>query len=213
MDLEIKKKENGNKVTLEANGVINTETVSVLNDAVEELDFDDIDLTLDFAQLFYITSVGVFEEMAFRAVINDAIIFQFRNKKYVFVLSAIVSSLAFGVAHIIGADLSGTLQIAQAIGKTVQTGVFGLSILFLYWKTRNIWACGIIHGIYDFLLSLCDCFFDVPGKKISYVVSGEAGKYTIIIYVVITLIELFIFWMIYRKIGKKIDYQKIREEW
>jgi uncharacterized membrane protein YjfL (UPF0719 family) len=44
-------------------------------------------------------------------------------------------------------------------------------------------------------------------------VSGEAGKYTIIIYVVITLIELVIFWMIYRKIGKKIDYQKIREEW
>ncbi len=29
----------------------------------------------------------------------------------------------------------------------------------------------------------------------------------------ITAIELFIFWMIYRRIGKKIDYRKIREEW
>ena len=157
--------------------------------------------------------VGLFEEMAFRAVINDAVIYEFRDKKYVFVLSALMSSLAFGVAHIIGADLSGPLAIVQAVGKIVQTAVFGLAILFLYWKTRNIWACGIIHGIYDFLLSLCDCFFDVPGKKISYVVSGEAGKYTVIIYAVITAIELFIFWMIYRKIGKKIDYRKIREEW
>ena len=157
--------------------------------------------------------VGLFEEMAFRAVINDAIIYEFRDKKYVFVLSAVVSSLAFGIAHIIGADLSGPLEIAQAIGKTVQAGVFGLAILFLYWKTRNIWACGIIHGIYDFILSISNCIFDIPQKRIGYVVSGEAGKYTIIIYVVITVIELLIFWTIYRKIGKKIDYQKIREEW
>ena len=157
--------------------------------------------------------VGLFEEMAFRAVINDAIIYRFWDKKYVFVLSAFLSSLAFGVAHIIGADLSDPLAIVQAIGKIVQTGVFGLAILFLYWKTRNIWACGIIHGIYDFLISLVNCFFDIPTKRISYVVSGEAGKYTVIIYAVITLIELFIFWLIYRKIGKKIDYRKIREEW
>ena len=90
---------------------------------------------------------------------------------------------------------------------------FGLAVLFLYWKTRNIWACGIIHGIYDFLLSIRDCFFNVPIDKMSYVLSGEGGKTAAIVYAVITLIELFLFWIIYRKIGKKIDYQKIREEW
>lgn len=127
--------------------------------------------------------VGLFEEMAFRAVINDAIIYRFRDKKYVFVLSAIASSLAFGAAHIIGADLP------------------------------DIWACGIIHGVYDFLLSISNCFFHSPKQSITYVTTGETGKYAVIVYGVITLIELFIFWMIYRKIGKKIDYQKIREEW
>ena len=157
--------------------------------------------------------VGLFEEMAFRAVINDAIIYRFRDKKYVFVLSAIASSLAFGAAHIIGADLPDIWAILQAIGKTVQAGVFGLAILFLYWRTRNIWACGIIHGVYDFLLSISNCFFHSPKQNITYVTTGEAGKYAVIVYGVITLIELFIFWMIYRKIGKKIDYQKIREEW
>ncbi len=156
--------------------------------------------------------VGLFEEMAFRAVINDAIIYKFRDRKHVFVLSALMSSLAFGVAHIIGADLSDIWAILQAVGKIVQTGVFGLAILFLYWKTRNIWACGIIHGVYDFLLSIGDCFFDVP-KKITYVVAGETGKYVVVVYAVITLIELFIFWIIYCRIGKKIDYRKIREEW
>jgi uncharacterized membrane protein YjfL (UPF0719 family) len=32
-------------------------------------------------------------------------------------------------------------------------------------------------------------------------------------YAIITGIELVIFFFIYRKIGRKIDYQKIREEW
>lgn len=158
--------------------------------------------------------VGLFEEIAFRAVINDAIIYRFRNKKYVFVLSALVSSLVFGMAHVIGADLSDIYAIGQGIGKTIQTGIFGLAILFLYWKTRNIWACGIIHGIYDFLLSMRSCIYDIPEDAMAkYVQAGEAGKTVIIVYAMITVIELFIFLAIYLKIGKKIDYQKIREEW
>ena len=47
----------------------------------------------------------------------------------------------------------------------------------------------------------------------NYVATGEAGRMQMIVYGVITLIELFIFWMIYRKIGKEIDYDKIRKEW
>ena len=38
--------------------------------------------------------VGLFEELAFRAVINDAIIYAYRDKKWVFILSGLVSSLA-----------------------------------------------------------------------------------------------------------------------
>ena len=63
--------ENGNKVTLEVSGVINTETVSVLNDAVDALDFDDIDLTLDFARLSYITSVGLRTLLRVRKKISE----------------------------------------------------------------------------------------------------------------------------------------------
>ena len=157
--------------------------------------------------------VGLFEEITFRAVINDAIIYRFRDKKYVFVLSAVVSSLAFGVVHIVGAELTDSMAVLQAVGKTVQTGVFGLAILFIYWKTRNIWACGIIHGIYDFLLAINKCFFDLPGDAIAYVRPGKVGGLVAAVYGVFIVIELLIFWRIYRKIGKEIDYQKIREEW
>ena len=158
--------------------------------------------------------VGLFEEMAFRAVINDAIVYRFRNKKYVFVLSAVCCTLFFGAAHVVGADLSTPLAWGQAAGKTISCGVFGLALLLLYWKTRNIWACGVVHGVYDFLLSMRMGLFNLEEPlSVEYVVEGEAGKASIIIYAVTTAIELFILWIVWRKIGKKIDYQKMRETW
>ncbi len=157
-------------------------------------------------------SVGLFEEMSFRALINDAIIYHFRDKKYVFVLSALVSSLVFGAAHVVGFEFTNWLAIAQGIGKTLQAGVFGLSLLFLYWKTRNIWACGVVHGLYDFILSLSSFVYNSPSTA-SYVMTDERAMTAICVYAVFTLLNLFIFFLIYKKIGKKIDYQKIREEW
>ncbi|MBQ6576083.1 MAG: CPBP family intramembrane metalloprotease, partial [Lachnospiraceae bacterium] len=158
--------------------------------------------------------VGLFEEIAFRAVINDAVIYRFRDKKYVFVLSAVCCSLLFGAAHVIGADLSSPLAWGQALGKTLSAGVFGLTLLMLYWKTRNIWACGVVHGVYDFLVSLSSGIFVSPeATKINYVVPDEAAVPIIILYTVNTLIDLLILWIVWKKIGKKIDYQAIRENW
>ena len=158
--------------------------------------------------------VGLFEEMAFRAVINDAIVYRFREKKYVFVLSAVCCSLVFGAAHVIGANLSSPLAWGQAIGKTVSTGVFGLALLFLYWKTRNIWACGVVHGVYDFLLSFNKGIFNMSdADPVSYVRGDEVGMAVIIVYAVTTLIDLIIVWVVWRKVGRKINYQEMRETW
>lgn len=71
MELEIKKTRNGNKITLELNGVINTETVGPLNEIADELDLDDIDLTLDFSKLSYITSVGLRTLLRIRKKISE----------------------------------------------------------------------------------------------------------------------------------------------
>ena len=175
--------------------------------------WDNIPLQLLIVFLMFIF-VGLFEEMAFRAVINDAIVYRFREKRYVFVLSAVCCSLVFGAAHVIGADLSSPLAWGQAIGKTISCGVFGLALLFLYWKTRNIWACGVVHGVYDFLLSFSRGIFNMSDAGTpSYVVNGEAGKAVIIVYAFTTLIELIILWIVWRKVGRKINYQEMRENW
>lgn len=157
--------------------------------------------------------VGLFEEMAFRALINDAIIYKFRNYKYVFILSAVCCSLSFGIAHIVGADISTSYALVQALGKIVSSGVFGLALLVLYWKTRNIWACGLVHGIYDFLLSIYMGVFNVDNTHTSYVMSEEFTIPLLIVYSISTLISLLILYFIWRKIGKKIDWDEMRENW
>lgn len=130
-----------------------------------------------------------------------------------FVLSAVVSSIAFGAAHVLGFDTGSGLAWAQAIGKTVSAGIFGLSLLLLYWKTRNIWACGVVHGIDDFLLSYGSGIYKTTEMAHSYVAPDEIAMPVIILYAVHSVIMLFILWRIWKKIGKQIDYNAIRENW
>ena len=159
-------------------------------------------------------AVGLFEELAFRAVINDAIIYKFREWKYVFVLSAVVSSIAFGAAHVVGFEATSYLAWLQAIGKTLSAGVFGLALLILYWKTRNIWACGVVHGLYDFLASVSMGVFESPAMNHNtYVAPDESAIQAIILYSVLTVIEGVITFIIWKKIGKQIDFDDIRRNW
>ncbi len=159
-------------------------------------------------------SVGLFEELAFRAVINDAIIYKFRDRKYVFVLSAVASSLVFGAVHVLGFDPSSPVAWGQAVGKTLETGVFGLALLILYWKTRNIWACGVAHGLFDFFAGFTEGVF-VPAEKTasSYINTGEDGVTILITYFAVAAINAVLAFIVWKKVGKTIDFEKIRREW
>ncbi len=173
-----------------------------------------VNLLLGF---FEMLAVGLFEELLFRAIINDSIIYQFRNCKGVFVLSAVVSFLVFGAVHIVPAVLAGSVYdtntALQAVMKTVQTGVLGLTLLVMYWKSRNIWACAVLHGIYDFLLALHTYFVNI-GSMGGYVsTDSSAGNSALIMYSVTTVIELLIFFRVWKKVGKTIDFEKLRQEW
>ena len=162
--------------------------------------------------LFFI-SVGLFEELLFRAVINDAILYEFRDKKNVFLIIALVSSLVFGAIHTVDVDVASLTAWALAIGKTLETAVFGFASLILYWKTRNIWACGIAHGLYDFLTAFSTGIFQSTQETSSYVAVNDNSSYSLIMYGVRTVIALIITFIIWKKVSKTIDFEKIRRDW
>ncbi len=166
------------------------------------------------ASFYMFVFVGLFEELAFRAVINDAIIYRFRNVKHVFLISAIVCSFVFGYVHIMFYELNSVSEFVQAVGKTAGTGLFGLGLLFLYWKTRNIWACGLAHGLFDFMVSVSDCIFESPDRpEIEYVSSGSDGTAAIIFYSIEIIVNIFICIRIWKKIGKGLDFEELRKNW
>lgn len=55
----IRKETNGNHVTLAFSGKLNSDTYGSLNDAVLALDYTELDLTLDFSEVEYITSAAL----------------------------------------------------------------------------------------------------------------------------------------------------------
>ena len=164
--------------------------------------------------LFAMLGVGLFEEMTFRAVVNDGFIYQFRDKKWVFAVSAILGSLLFGYVHVMTDTVTNLLTLAQVVLKTVSTGMFGMCLLFLYWKTRNIWGCAIVHGVYDFLLSVNDTVFVNPEKQeISYVNEGVMGGTAVGIYIVEIVVVGIIMIILYHKVLKTIDFEELRKNW
>ncbi|MDO5139116.1 MAG: hypothetical protein Q4D71_11760 [Oscillospiraceae bacterium] len=72
----------------------------------------------------------------------------------------------------------------------------------------------IVHGLYDFLASYSMGVFENPPlSHYTYVVSDESAMQAIILYSVFTVLEGIVTLIIWKKIGKKIDFNEIRKNW
>lgn len=158
--------------------------------------------------------IGLYEEAVFRVVINDAILYRFRNSKYVFVWIAVISSLVFGSVHTIGADYSSASAYISAALKTVQVGLVGFCLLIMYWKTRNIWSIALAHALYDGLSIVPKSIYDGATKDMGsakeYVNLESGGNISYFIFIVPLTIAAIILW---NKVGRKIDFDEIRKTW
>ena len=177
-----------------------------------------VKLVIFLAEMLF---VGLFEEFSFRALITDSLLYQFRDKKGIFVVIAIVSCGLFGVVHVIGSDIHSVVTFLEALMKTVSVGLSGFIFLVVYWKTHNIWACAIVHAINDALISLPGILYKTDTEFGSYVMDGtqnmngvavNVGWLAVAIYVLQSVLLLIgILTMI--KFIKGIDFEQIRREW
>lgn len=102
-------------------------------------------IMLFFIECFF---VGLFEEAAFRGVVQMALFERVGAKKYSVLVAIIISSAIFGVSHlaniISGADVGAS--ILQAGYSFLTGGMFSFVLI----RTRSIWFCAFLHGIYNF---------------------------------------------------------------
>lgn len=98
-------------------------------------------------------TVGLFEELIFRGVLFSVLAGTFTNDRKGLWKTYVVSSVIFGVSHLLNGFSMGTLL---QVGYTILTGgLFAFCLL----KTKNILFPALIHGIYNFSGML----FDVNG--------------------------------------------------
>ena len=157
--------------------------------------------------------VGLFEETAFRVIINDAILYKFRNSRHVFVWIGIISSIVFGAVHVFPTNISTASAVANTLLKIIQTALVGFCLLILYWKTRNIFGIALAHCLYDALSVVPAAIYDDTsgiGSADEYVNAGGEGVLAYLGFIVPLAIVAIILWV---KIGRKIDFDEIRKTW
>ncbi|MFW9942639.1 MAG: CPBP family intramembrane glutamic endopeptidase [Candidatus Thorarchaeota archaeon] len=133
----------------------------------------------------YMLIPGIWEEVAFRGVILNL-----QLKKYSITTAIILNGVAFGLFHftnvIWGFNLYGTLL------QVVFTSCFGISMAYLYTKTRNLLPCVLIHYLYD---SFGNFFLmgEFPNllNETLFIISG--------IGIVPTLITIFFVWLLFKE--------------
>lgn len=134
-------------------------------------------------------AIGIVEEFSFRGLIFGGLLQKLGNSKKNIIIAAFLSGLLFGVMHVFGSVVNGEVtdmaSAATAVLKTVQTGVFGIVLAFIYYKTRNIYAVAALHALDDFLLLFAGTF--LGSERVSYVTSSNAGS-AIGAYIVFTLV-------------------------
>ena len=166
--------------------------------------------------------VGLVEEITSRGLINDSILYQFRNSKIstkkLFIIIAIADVIVFGAIHLIGSNFSSPTAAILGIIKTLSSGIGGLAYLFLYWKTRNLWAVSIIHGLFDYILDIPVAMFRKVGEVASttqdYVgMQGSDVTSAIVVQLIVILIDVIICVWIWKKHMKDVDFEEIRQTW
>ena len=165
------------------------------------------------ATMAFCIGVGLFEELLFRAVLNDMIICQFRKCKHIFLIAAIISSFIFGYVHVMSEDMTNPDLILPIVMKTISTGMMGFALTMLYWKTRNLIGLALIHCLYDFFPLCSSAVFDGSQGLGSYAASSNGGGTPVVWYVIQIIFEAVLILVLWKKVVKTLDFEKMRQEW
>lgn len=114
-------------------------------------------------------AIGFFEEMAFRSVVMLGIMENKRRGKRDIVFAILISAAVFGLVHIVNVFINPSVMVVLQIFYSAAIGAMCSVVLLL---TRNVWACVMLHGLFNFMGALIgECgegrgFFEDPPTQI-----------------------------------------------
>ena len=137
--------------------------------------------------------IGIGEEIMARGLALGGLLAPLGKTKAGMWVAIVLSSLFFGILHIDfeTTNFADSLQLAQAILKVAQTGVYGFALACLVVATDDLMTAAVLHGLDDFLLFIVSVVLLNEGTSTEYVTPDESEAWiTIGVYIVITLLYL-----------------------
>lgn len=102
--------------------------------------------------------IGLFEEGLFRGIIANGLVKMMPKTKAGLYKAIIISSILFGFVHIVwyllDIEYFTLSSIVQMMISIFRIGCIGMLLAAIYYKTKNIWACILLHAMIDFILFL-----------------------------------------------------------
>lgn len=129
--------------------------------------------------------VAAIEELIFRGLIFNLILDESSKDKKGFIKAIIVSSVIFGLSHLL--NLFGGASLLPTIAQAGYTSVIGALCAFLLFKTHNVIFPWIFHAVYNF----CGTILTVSGIGSGFVLDLPTVIITALIALVIGVLVLF----------------------
>ena len=120
-------------------------------------------------------AIGFFEEMAFRSVVMLGIMENKRRVRKDVVFAILISAAIFGLVHALNLIANPSVMIVLQIFYSAAIGAMCSVVLLL---TKNVWACVMLHGLFNFMGALIgECgegrgfFEDAPTQILTAVIA------------------------------------------
>lgn len=134
--------------------------------------------------LFYILSmfcVGFLEEVIFRGLLFNAM----REDSYK--VAVIVSSLTFGIGHIINLFNGSGAELIPNLLQVVYATAAGFMFVMIYCKTESLIGCIIVHGLFNALSVFSNEFAATTETRIIFCILLTAINGAYAVYLALTM--------------------------
>ena len=125
--------------------------------------------------VFTMLLVGFLEEVIFRGLLFNAI------KKSNVTVAIIVSSVTFGIGHIINLINGSGAELIPNILQIIYATAVGFAFVMIYLKSNSLWVCIISHGLFNALSAFSNqppnLEFEVLSSVILAILTGGYAIY------------------------------------
>lgn len=137
-----------------------------------------------------VIAIGVFEEGMLRGVVLNKMLIQWGNTRRGIYASVAISSLLFGLIHLINL-LSKPWLVVTTFTQVMYAFIIGIFFAAIYVRTRNLWVVIAFHALYDLGGCLDDLFIREISEKINPDISIMDGVMTLLPFMFFLVIALF----------------------